>query len=71
MDSHHIKFDFHYYIAKSNYSNASKGQSLILKPPPHPTVMKDLAFNGSTFYRDNFIKHTLSKDKFAIYSNRS
>ena len=30
---------------------------MMMKPPNHPTVLHDLPFQGSTFYRDNFIKY--------------
>ncbi len=62
MDFHlteYFSFLANIKLFKTSYGSLGKGQSLILKPAPHPTVIKDLPFNGSTFYRDNYTKHPL------------
>lgn len=45
--------------------------SAIFKPPANPTVIKDMPFYGSTFYRDNFKKHPRLKENFEINSKKS
>jgi hypothetical protein len=58
--SNYLPFDG-YSAYRSNYLNWGSNPSSTLKPPFHPTVIKDLPFISRTMYRDNFTGKTAEK----------